>query len=124
MNPFIDIRLNHDLPVYQQLCLHIKRKILRGKCTNYQELPSRREVAAQLSINPNTVQKAYRTMEEEGYLKTIANVKSVIIVNDELLSKIRRELVDQMLHDFVIQCHEVGIDRETLIALLNEHWHS
>ncbi len=75
MNPFIDIRLNHDLPVYQQLCLHIKRKILRGKCTNYQELPSRREVAAQLSINPNTVQKAYRTMEEEGYLKTIANVK-------------------------------------------------
>lgn len=124
MNPFIDIRLNHDLPVYQQLCLHIKRKILRGKCTNYQELPSRREVAAQLSINPNTVQKAYRTMEEEGYLKTIANVKSVIIVNDELLSKIRRELVDQMLHDFVIQCHEAGIDRETLIALLNEHWHS
>ena len=111
MNPFIDVRLNHDLPVYQQLCLHIKRKILRGECTNYQELPSRREVAAQLSINPNTVQKAYRTMEEEGYLKTIANVKSVIIVNDALIEKIRRELVDQMLHDFVIQCLETGIDR-------------
>ena len=124
MNPFIDVRLNHDLPVYQQLCLHIKRKILRGEYTNYQELPSRREVAAQLSINPNTVQKAYRTMEEEGYLKTIANVKSVIIVNDGLIEKIRRELVDQMLHDFVIQCLETGIDRETLIAMLNEHWHS
>lgn len=122
MNPFIDIKLNHDSPVYQQLCIHIKRKCLKGECTHYQELPSRREVATQLSINPNTVQKAYRSMEEEGYLKTIANVKSVLILNEEILERFRQELVDKMIEELIVQCQEVGIDRQTLMNLLVQHW--
>lgn len=122
MNPFTDIKLNHDFPVYQQLCLHIKRKILKGELISYQELPSRREVAAYLSINPNTVQKAYKAMEEEGFLKTIANVKSVIILDEQLKEKIRRELIDQTISEFIDQCKEVGIDRQSVIDLLTQQW--
>lgn len=122
MNPFTDIKLNHDFPVYQQLCLHIKRKILKGELISYQELPSRREVAASLSINPNTVQKAYKAMEEEGYLKTIGNVKSVIILDEQLKEKIRCELIDQTVSEFIDQCKEVGIDRQKVIDLLIQQW--
>ena len=122
MNPFTDIKLNHDSPVYQQLCLHIKRKILKGELVNAQELPSRREVAASLSINPNTVQKAYKTMEEEGCLKTIANVKSVIIVDEKQKEKIQSELIDQMISEFIEQCKEAGIGQQRVIDLLIQQW--
>ena len=122
MNPFTDIKLNHDSPVYQQLCLHIKRKILKGELVNDQELPSRREVAASLSINPNTVQKAYKTMEEEGCLKTIANVKSVIIMDEKQKEKIQSELIDQMISEFIEQCKEAGINQQRVIDLLIQQW--
>lgn len=61
-------------------------------------------------------------MEEEGFLKTIANVKSVIILDEQLMEKIRRELIDQTISEFIDQCREVGIDRQSVIDLLTQQW--
>ena len=56
-------------PIYLQILLFIKRGIIAGTVVNGDELPSRRVLSALLGVNPNTVQKAYRLLEEDG-LKT------------------------------------------------------
>ena len=68
MLTFQDLQLNAREPVYLQIAAHVKRQIFRKTARTGDPLPSRREIAATLEINPNTAQKAFRLMEEEGYV--------------------------------------------------------
>ena len=95
-----DIQFNKKEPMYPQLSRYIKKLILADELKHYEELPSRRELALQLSINPNTVQKAYKQLEDEGIIKTIRNVRSVVIVNEKILDKVAcRHIATQTICD-------------------------
>lgn len=63
---FPGLRFDDRSPVYQQVAEYLKRQILLGLVEDGEPMPSRRELAAQTGINPNTAQKAYRLMTEEG----------------------------------------------------------
>ena len=58
-------------PIYQQILLFIKRGAVAGTISDGDELPSRRVLSAFLGVNPNTIQKAYRMLEEEGLLEEL-----------------------------------------------------
>lgn len=55
-------------PLYEQIKDRIKRLIISGALAEHDKIPSVRELAAQLAINPNTIQKAYKDLESEGYI--------------------------------------------------------
>lgn len=58
------------VPIYQQIIRYVKQGIAAGTIRDGEELPSRRCCRALLAVNPNTVQKAYRMMEEEGLVES------------------------------------------------------
>ena len=62
--------LEEGIPIYLQIIRHVKRGIVAGIVRDGDELPSRRVLSARLGVNPNTVQKAYRLLEEEGIALT------------------------------------------------------
>ena len=124
MNVFSDLKLNSKTSVYLQIIQHVKRKILNKSIIAYTPLPSRRELASLLSINPNTVQKSYKLMEEEGILRTISNVKSVVIVNEETLEKLRNEMIEVTMKKFVKECQTSGLDFQQTIAWLTKLWNT
>ena len=108
--------------MYIQICRYMKQRILMNEIKDHEELPSRRELATQLSINPNTVQKAYKMLEEEGIIRTISNVKSVIVVNDEIINQIRNEFVESDIKEFIQNCKNSGMNFQQVIALLTKYW--
>lgn len=122
MVSFKTIEFNKKEPMYPQLSNFIKKQILAGNLKNYEELPSRRELALLLSINPNTVQKAYKQLEEEGLIKTINNVKSVILVDDEIVQAIKQEFIEETFKRFTADCKGNGLDFQQTIALLTTYW--
>ena len=115
-----DIQFNKKEPMYPQLSRYIKKLILADELKHYEELPSRRELALQLSINPNTVQKAYKQLEDEGIIKTISNVRSVVIVNEKILEKLRSET----MKEFVKECQTSGLDFQQTIVWLTKLWNT
>ena len=117
-----DIQFNKKEPMYPQLSRYVKKLILSDEIKHYEELPSRRELAMQLSINPNTVQKAYKQLEEEGIIKTISNVKSVVIVNEETLTMLRNEMIEETMEKFIKECQTSGLDFQQTIAWLTKKW--
>lgn len=119
---FQSIRLNNKVPVYIQLSLYVKQQILLGKAVSGDELPSRREVAAQLNINPNTVQKAFKLMEEEGFVVTSGNQGSTIYVDEAVFAGIEAELTREMVCGFVKSAKEVNLSFKSVIDLLSELW--
>lgn len=119
---FSDIKLNNKDPVYLQLVRYLKIKINLCELEHGFELPSRREVAACLAINPNTVQKAYKYLEDEGLLTTGNNVKSVLVINDDIKKRIRDELTSNTVLEFISIAKEIGLSFKEVIELLSKLW--
>ncbi len=122
MSVFDELRLNKIENVYEQIIRHVKREILAGRLVNGDRLPSRRDTAMILSVNPNTVQKAYKLLEDEGLLTTDKNAKSCISIDDSALEILRRDEVEALADRFVSECMQMGLDMDQVTKLLVERW--
>lgn len=77
--------VNDREPIYLQIIRHIKQSLVIGNLKPGDHIPSRRELAEMLKVNPNTVQRAYRDMETMGLIETIRNKPSTITEDEEIL---------------------------------------
>ncbi|MDO5111068.1 MAG: GntR family transcriptional regulator [Clostridia bacterium] len=119
---FSGLKLNGDEPVYIQLATHVKRAVAAGTVQDGETLPSRREVAARLGVNPNTVQKAFRLMEEEGYIVTPPNAASSLRLTPEIMARIQAELSEEFVRGFVKKARQNKLSQAQLIALIQKYW--
>ena len=122
MLDFTKLELNTTEPVYLQIVSFVKRQIFTGEAEKGESLPSRREVAAILKINPNTVQKAFRLMEEEGIVETPPNAVSMIHWEDAVFRRIQKEMTAGLVSDFVAHAKANGLTLEMVTRLLQEEW--
>ena len=76
MVEFTTLRLEDGVPIYLQIIRHVKAGIAAGTVVDGEELPSRRALSALLGVNPNTIQKAFRLLEEEGGSNPIRGQKA------------------------------------------------
>lgn len=91
------IQLNYrdSKPIYEQIKDGFRKLVISGSLLADEKLPSVRELASSLAINPNTIQKAYRDLESEGYLYTIAGRGTFVAKQEEILDTRQEELVLQ-----------------------------
>lgn len=110
------------MPIYIQILLFIKRGIAAGVVQDGDELPSRRVLSALLGINPNTAQKIYRILEDEGLLASRSGAKSVMTLNEEKMAKIRAELMENDGKVLVQSMRQMGLSKAEAIALIETYW--
>ncbi len=110
------------IPIYRQIILYIKRGMVAGTVTDGDELPSRRVLSALLGINPNTVQKAYRTLEAEGLILSHSGAKSYVSLPPEALERVRRELLGRDARSAVHTFRQMGLTLPEAQAALEAFW--
>ncbi|MEG0179478.1 MAG: GntR family transcriptional regulator [Oscillospiraceae bacterium] len=108
--------------VYEQIALHVKRQIFLGTAHSGDVMPSRRELAAITGVNPNTAQKAYHLMEDEGIIATSGNTVSTVVASDEIKQKIEDELTRGLVSEFVQNAKSNHLSYKKVIALVSEVW--
>ena len=113
---------NDRIPIYLQILLYIKRGILSGGIREGEVLPSRRMLSAMLGVNPNTVQKAYRILEEEGLVSSRSGAKSIIEFSEQSVRNIRRELLEEDMVHIISDWKQMGLGKEEAMELLGELW--
>ena len=107
-------------PLYEQLVEQLRRQLILGVMKAGAAMPSVRQLATELGINPNTIQKAYCRMEDEGMIVSVPGRGS--FVSDDLagmLEKQRADQMDQMLH-MLRTCREMGLSKETVAKLVEQ----
>ncbi|MBQ8625723.1 MAG: GntR family transcriptional regulator [Agathobacter sp.] len=109
-------------PIYLQILLYIKRGIIAGIICDGDELPSRRVLSALLGVNPNTVQKAYKLLEDEGLIQSRTGAKSYVVVTEQKLQEIREELLEEDALDAVRSLKLMGVSREEAHNLIDKYW--
>lgn len=107
-------------PIYEQLVEKLKQLIINDVLKDDEKLPSVRDLAQQLTINPNTIQKAYRELESQGYIYSVKGKGSFVnpvqpTKNTEEMKKVREEL-----KKLFAEAIYLGMTSEEIQALLHE----
>ncbi|MBP3319569.1 MAG: GntR family transcriptional regulator [Ruminiclostridium sp.] len=119
---FDRLTLDESGPIYLQILRYVKQGIAAGTIENGEELPSRRVVSALLGVNPNTVQKAYRLLEEEGLIQSHTGAKSCVVADETVRARVRTQLLGQDARAMISAMKQMGVTREEALALLDALW--
>ena len=111
-----------NVPIYLQIVGYIKRGIVAGTIPDGAEMPSRRMLSALLGVNPNTVQKSYAMLEEEGLIHSRSGAKSCVAADDAAIRRLRGELLGQNLKTIIDAMKQMGMTLEDDQAALADHW--
>jgi GntR family transcriptional regulator len=119
----MQIRIDNssDRPVYQQVIDQVKRDIALGRLCKDEKLPTVRQLAGQLAINPNTIAKAYRQLEQEGIIVTRAGAGTFVAnLDSELSNSVKKKLICEDLELAVVDAFHMQIDGQTLLKWFDE----
>lgn len=107
-------------PIYEQLVEQLRKQLFLGVAQAGQALPSVRQLATELGINPNTIQKAYRRMEAEGMIISVPG-KGSFISDDlaDMLKKQRDEQIERTKGQIRL-CREMGLDKALIVKLTDD----
>lgn len=112
--------INDKEPIYAQIIRHIKISLVNETLLPGDTIPSRRELAESLTVNPNTVQRAYRDMEAMGLIETVRNFPSKITTNEEVIGSIKEELLEESIAVFLKSMKDLKISKKEILELINK----
>jgi len=119
---FEDLEIESGIPIYLQIVRHVKRGIVSGAVCDNDELPSRRVLSALLGVNPNTIQKAYRILEEEQLIESHLGAKSYMRLNARTVERVSAELIESDAKNTVSALKQMGLTKEEALALIEKYW--
>lgn len=122
MIPFDNFHMEEGIPIYQQILLYLKRGIVAEEFHDGDELPSRRMLSALLGVNPNTVQKAYRQLEEENLICSHTGSKSYMVLDTKKIAQIRAELLQSNVKSVVQSMKQMGLSKAEALRLIQAYW--
>lgn len=108
------------IPIYEQLIEQLKKMMMREVLGQDDKLPSVRSLAQELTINPNTIQKAYRELEREGFIYSIPGKGSFVAPFQIDANKERLEMLKQDLEKLVSEILFLGGSKNDLIELIEK----
>ena len=106
-------------PIYEQIKDGLRRMIVTGAMKQDEKLPSVRSLATQLSINPNTIQRAYNELEAEGYIYSVAG-KGSFVSGTADADAARRENLKEDLRKLAGELRYLGMTHEDAMKLIKE----
>ena len=109
---------DNDRPIYIQLVEQLKEYIVSGKFKAGEKLPSVREFAMQIKVNPNTVQKALAEIENQKLIYTERTNGKFVTENEELIENVKKELANQKVQKYFQDMNKLGINKEDAIKYL------
>ena len=107
------------VPIYEQIKNGVKGKIALGAFKAYDPLPSIRDLAAELVVNPNTVARAYRELESEGFITTRKG-KASFVTDDSssLIKQERQRFMDDVFDRAISEAMKLGLGEQEIRAII------
>jgi len=118
----LDLDFSTSIPIYLQIIAEFKRQIATGLLKPGDKLPSQRDLAAQLKVNANTVQRAYREMEILGLVETLRGQGTFVRQTEEIVEGTRDEMLTKLVDDFVAAMLSLGLTMGDTLELVKSRF--
>jgi GntR family transcriptional regulator len=120
---FLHLNPQSGLPLYQQMVRQLRLRILGGELAPGTQLPSARELSAELGLNPLTVAKAYEALEGEGLVEVRRGLGTFVRARpDGWSAEEKRRQIAPLVEELVTQAAELGIKPTAVVRAVKEEW--
>ncbi|MGG1516960.1 GntR family transcriptional regulator [Paenibacillus oryzisoli] len=116
----MQLNFNSPKPIYLQMVDEVKKALARGELKPGDKIPSHKEQAQLLQVNPNTVMRAYQEMEREGLTETLRGQGTFIKNDPAILQSIRSEMAQAAVQQFIEDMRGLGIEPEEMAHMLRD----
>ena len=116
----MDYIFDNERPIYVQLVEKLRIEIISGRLKSGERIPSVRELALTVRVNPNTMQKALAELESEGLVFTERTNGKFVTDNKDLIEKVTRELAEEKVKNYINDMKNIGISYEQSVKYLQE----
>src|SRR5438067_449499 len=124
MNLHLQIDPHSGLPVYRQMIDQIKYYVASGTLKPGHQLPSVRELAQQLSVNPTTVVKAYTELQHEEVIELRHGKGAFVAEPRSAISEMQKEkVVRRLARQLAVESQQIGAEYDFVDHILQEEWH-
>lgn len=115
------MEFNQKEPIYTQIIDDIKIKFINGTYQSGQEIPSRRELSKRLGVNPNTIQRAYREMEDMRLIVTVRGQGSFMTGDTKILEALREETLNAAVSQSIEMLRSFGKSDEEILDTMKKY---
>ncbi|MBE7681192.1 GntR family transcriptional regulator [Paenibacillus sp. P13VS] len=112
------MEFDNNLPIYLQIMQYIKKQIVTGTLKAGDKIPSVRELAAELQINPNTVQRTFQELEREEVVETKRGLGRYVTSEESKIMTIKKEMAGELLERFLTGMQELGIEEQDIVTIV------
>jgi len=107
--------------IFEQIAKNVRRLLARGDLRPGEKLPSARELAGTLSVNPNTIVHAYAGLETQGIIEKRRGL-GTFVREDAPVETMRKDMLKDIVETFVEEVKRLGVENEEAMAALKEAW--
>ncbi len=116
------MQFESDRPIWVQLTDIFQRRIVRGQWAVGQKIPSVRELALELGVNPNTVQKALGELDRMGLTASERTSGRFVTNSQPAIDSARGNLAEELADTFVASTKEIGLKKDAALRLVGQRW--
>lgn len=114
------MKFDDKLPIYTQIVDYLKGKIINGEFKEGEKLPSVREIATRLKVNPNTVQRSYQVLEVEAIVFTQRGKGSFVTEDKDKIKELKLSMANEIISNFLKDMENLGFNRSEIVELISK----
>ena len=114
------IEFNDKTPIYLQIMDLIKMDIVTGKLKANDKLPSVREMATNLNVNPNTLQRSYQELERLGIVYTQRGMGTFVGEEENMVNDLKKEMAKEVIDSFILRMKSLGFTDNEIIQSVSK----
>ena len=112
------MKFDNNLPIYTQIVDYLKGKIVSGEIKEGEKLPSVRDIAKTLKVNPNTVQRSYQVLELEDIVASQRGRGSFVTEDEDKIKDLKRSMANKIVSKFIRDMEDLGFNRNEIINII------
>ena len=114
------MNFENNLPIYVQIVDYIKRQIIKESLKEGDKLPSVREIATDLKVNPNTIQRSYQELEREKLVFTQRGMGTFVTEDKLIIKELKKNLANNILNSFIDDMKAIGFGPNDIVDLIKD----
>ena len=112
-------KFSDDIPIYLQIIELLKVDIVSGKYQSGDKLPAVRDLAMEIGVNPNTVQKAFAELERQGLVQSERTSGRYVSIDEKKMKELCDDLSDSYIRDLFVKLRNLGMDDQAIRDAVN-----
>lgn len=117
------MEFNENLPIYLQIISYVEEQILTNHWSTEKKVPSVRELAKELQVNPGTVQKAYANLEQRKILITVRGIGKQVTTDQQIIKTLRESRLEESLRLFCDEMKQLNMEKKIVIEkIIGRQW--